>query len=71
MFFNQTAKRWEKHPDCRCNGPIGGPTDICVCLGLRPLDEQGRPIDGHPVERLYRDVKPEPRAALALAEAPT
>lgn len=38
MFWNEAARRWMPHPQCRCD------REPCICCWLDPLDAQGRPI---------------------------
>jgi hypothetical protein len=39
MFFNESTRQWEAHPDCTC-----GRKWRCICQRLRPLDKDGVPI---------------------------
>lgn len=51
MWWNETARRWERHPDCRCD------LNPCVCSWLRPLDQNGRPIQ-YPAIDAMRERQP-------------
>lgn len=54
MFWNEAKRRWERHPDCRCQHKDGQP---CICLFLSPLDANGKPIRGTLTEKVAAGLK--------------
>ena len=55
MFWNEQARRWERHPDCRCGQVDGQP---CYCAWLAPLDANGKPIRGSLSEAMDTRLRP-------------
>lgn len=51
MWWNEQARRWERHPDCRCNHRLD---QVCMCHGLRILDDKGRPMSYPVLDGLFR-----------------
>ena len=57
MRWNEQARHWEKHPDCRCDH------DPCYCAWLRPLDGNGRPIPHVIIDGMREQQQPKKDAA--------
>ncbi len=73
MFWNEKARRWERHPDCHCQYKDGAANDPCYCRWLRPLDVEGKPIPYPAMDSMRAKfgggLTPEERAALAQEAA--